>query len=82
MARKNEIAWRKGAAFSVPNEKPFGWWELVAVHLVAIAVTGVMWVVVDLVPGSSLRNNLRDIRAVHFGSLYLVGRSRRLQVRG
>jgi hypothetical protein len=34
MARKNEIAWRKGAAFSVLNEKPFGWWELVAVHLV------------------------------------------------
>ena len=25
-----------------------------------------------MVPGSSLRQNLRDIRAVHFGSLYLV----------
>src|SRR5689334_19938389 len=45
---------------------------LVAVHLVAIVVTGIMWMVIDLVPGSSLRRNFRDIRAVHFGSLYLV----------
>jgi hypothetical protein len=45
---------------------------LAAVHLVAIVVTGMMWTVVDLVPGSALRRNLRDIRAVHFGSLYLV----------
>jgi hypothetical protein len=45
---------------------------LAAVHLVAIVVTGMMWTVVDLVPGSGLRRNLRDIRAVHFGSLYLV----------
>jgi hypothetical protein len=45
---------------------------LAAVHLVAIVVTGIMWTVVDLVPGSGLRRNLRDIRAVHFGSLYLV----------
>lgn len=45
---------------------------LVAVHLVAIVVTGMMWAVVDLVPGSGLKRNLRDIRAVHFGSLYLV----------
>ena len=45
---------------------------LVAVHLVAIVVTGMMWTVIDLVPGSGLRRNLRDIRAVHFGSLYLV----------
>jgi hypothetical protein len=45
---------------------------LAAVHLVAIVVTGMMWTVVDLAPGSGLRRNLRDIRAVHFGSLYLV----------
>jgi hypothetical protein len=45
---------------------------LAAVHLVAIVVTGILWTVVDLVPGSGLRRNLRDIRAVHFGSLYLV----------
>jgi hypothetical protein len=45
---------------------------LAAVHLVAIVVTGILWAVVDLVPGSKLRRHLGDIRAVHFGSLYLV----------
>src|ERR1051326_8878974 len=45
---------------------------LVAIHIVAIVVTGVLWTVIDLVPESKLRPNLRDIRAVHFGSLYLV----------
>ncbi|MCC6417413.1 MAG: hypothetical protein IT429_04110 [Gemmataceae bacterium] len=45
---------------------------LAAVHLVAIVVTGILWVIVDLAPRSSLRHNLRDIRAVHFGSLYLT----------
>jgi len=45
---------------------------LAAVHLVAIVVTGILWTVIDLVPGSKLRRHLRDIRAVHFGSLYLV----------
>jgi hypothetical protein len=45
---------------------------LVAVHLLAIVVTGILWTIVDLVPGSKLRPHLRDIRAVHFGSLYLV----------
>lgn len=45
---------------------------LVAVHIVALIVTGIMWTIVDLSPKSSLRNNMRDIRAVHFGSLYLV----------
>jgi hypothetical protein len=45
---------------------------LVAVHLIAIAVTGILWTVVDLVHTSPLRKHLRDIRAVHFGSLYLV----------
>ena len=45
---------------------------LAAVHLVAIVVTGILWAVVDLVPKTPLRPHLRDIRAVHFGSLYLV----------
>ncbi len=45
---------------------------LAAVHIVAIVVTGILWTIVDLVHGSGLRRNLRDIRAVHFGSLYLV----------
>jgi hypothetical protein len=45
---------------------------LVAIHLVAIIVTGIMWVILDIFPRSALRKNYRDIRAVHFGSLYLV----------
>jgi hypothetical protein len=45
---------------------------LAGVHIVAIVVTGLLWAVIDLVRGSSLRPHLRDIRAVHFGSLYLV----------
>jgi hypothetical protein len=45
---------------------------LVAVHLVTIVVTGILWTIIDLKPRSSLRPHLRDIRAVHFGSLYLV----------
>ncbi len=45
---------------------------LAGLHLLAIVVTGILWVIVDLKPGSGLRANLRDIRAVHFGSLYLV----------
>jgi hypothetical protein len=45
---------------------------LAAVHIVAIVVTGILWAIIDLIPGSSLRPHFRDIRAVHFGSLYLV----------
>ncbi len=45
---------------------------LAAFHVVAIVVTGILWAVIDIVRGSSLRPHLRDIRAVHFGSLYLV----------
>src|SRR5262245_48356887 len=45
---------------------------LVAVHLLTVVVSGVLWTVVDLVPDSSLRVHRRDIQAVHFGSLYLV----------
>jgi hypothetical protein len=45
---------------------------LAAVHLVSLVVTGILWTIVDLVPGTDLKKNFRDIRAVHFGSLYLV----------
>jgi hypothetical protein len=45
---------------------------LAAVHLAAIVVTGILWTIIDLRPGSGLRAHFRDIRAVHFGSLYLV----------
>jgi hypothetical protein len=45
---------------------------LVAVHLIAVLVSGSLWTIVDIVPGSKLREHLRDIQAVHFGSLYLV----------
>jgi hypothetical protein len=45
---------------------------LAAVHMVAVVVTGTLWTIIDLVPGAGLRSHLRDIRAVHFGSLYLV----------
>src|SRR5438445_7450374 len=45
---------------------------LAAFHVVAIVVTGALWTIIDVVPGSGLRPHFRDIRAVHFGSLYLV----------
>jgi hypothetical protein len=45
---------------------------LAGIHLIAIAVTGIMWTIIDIVPQSRLKASFRDIRAVHFGSLYLV----------
>jgi hypothetical protein len=45
---------------------------LAAVHITAVAVTGTLWTIIVLVPKSALRPHLRDIRAVHFGSLYLT----------
>lgn len=45
---------------------------LAAVHMIAVVITGLLWTVIDLSPGSRLRSSLRDIRAVHFGSLYLI----------
>src|SRR5262249_534395 len=45
---------------------------LAAVNLLTVLISGVLWTIVDLVPGSKLRQHLRDIQAVHFGSLYLV----------
>jgi hypothetical protein len=48
------------------------YWVLAAVHIVVVVATGILWTIIDLVPRSGLRPHLRDIRAVHFGSLYLV----------
>jgi hypothetical protein len=45
---------------------------LAGVHAVAVAVTGVMWTLLDLKKAQALKPHFRDIRAVHFGSLYLV----------
>lgn len=45
---------------------------LAAVHIVTMTVTGILWTILILTKSESLRTNLRDIRAVHFGSLYLV----------
>jgi hypothetical protein len=45
---------------------------LATFHIVAVVVTGILWSIIDLGFGSRLRPHLRDIRAVHFGSLYLV----------
>ena len=45
---------------------------LAAVHIVAIVVTGILWTIIDVKHPPGLRRELRDIRAVHFGSLYLV----------
>lgn len=45
---------------------------LAAVHIVTMVITGILWTIIDLVPKSGLRAHFRDIRAVHFGSLYLV----------
>ena len=45
---------------------------LAAVHIVAVAVTGILWTIIILKPQSPLRVHFRDIRAVHFGSLHLT----------
>ncbi len=45
---------------------------LAALHIVSMVVTGILWTLIDLGYGKSLKANYRDIRAVHFGSLYLV----------
>lgn len=45
---------------------------LVGIHIVALVVTGAMWTAFDLGYKEKLGPHLRDIRAVHFGSLYLV----------
>jgi hypothetical protein len=45
---------------------------LAALHIVAVVVTGILWTVLDVSKLSSIRPHFRDIRAVHFGSLYLT----------
>jgi hypothetical protein len=45
---------------------------LAAFHIVAVVLTGLLWTLLDLGFQSKLRPYLRDVRAVHFGSLYLV----------
>lgn len=45
---------------------------LPAVHILAVAVTGILWTILVLRPQSGLKKSFRDIRAVHFGSLYLT----------
>jgi len=45
---------------------------LAAFHMLAIVVTGILWAYVDIVPRNNLRPHTRDIRAVHFGSIWLV----------
>jgi hypothetical protein len=45
---------------------------LAAFHIVTLVGTGILWTILDVVPNSRLRPRFRDIRAVHFGSLYLV----------
>jgi hypothetical protein len=45
---------------------------LAGLHVVAVVATGILWTIIDLSPKSRLRPHLRDIRAVHFGSLWLV----------
>ena len=45
---------------------------LAAIHMAAVVLTGMLWTAYDLGFQAKLRPYLRDIRAVHFGSLYLV----------
>jgi hypothetical protein len=45
---------------------------LAALHIVTMVVTGILWTAFDLGWRAPLQPHLRDIRAVHFGSLYLV----------
>src|SRR5580700_11224596 len=45
---------------------------LAALHMVSMVATGILWTLLDLKVAPSLKPHYRDIRAVHFGSLYLV----------
>lgn len=46
---------------------------LAALHIVSMFVTGILWTMFDLgYYKDRLKSEFRDIRAVHFGSLYLV----------
>jgi hypothetical protein len=45
---------------------------LAAFHILAVVVTGILWTVLDVYPQSRLRREYKDIRAVHFGSLWII----------
>ncbi len=45
---------------------------LAALHILSMVATGILWTLIDLKLAPSLKPHFRDIRAVHFGSLYLV----------
>jgi len=45
---------------------------LAALHILSMAITGILWTLIDLKLAPALKPHFRDIRAVHFGSLYLV----------
>src|SRR5208337_4516378 len=45
---------------------------LAALHIVAVVITGILWTIIDLSPRTDLKKHFRDIRAVHFGSLWLT----------
>jgi len=45
---------------------------LAGIHFIAIAITGILWTIIVLKPTSGLKKSFRDIRAVHFGSMYLA----------
>src|ERR1044072_8219269 len=47
------------------------YFSLAALHMIAIVITGILWTAYDLGFQEKLRPHLRDIRAGHFGSLYL-----------
>jgi len=72
------FGWMPCACRALNAAKPEGmtlpslYYFLAAFHIVAVVVTGILWMILDLRSGSRLRPHLRDIRAVHFGSLYLV----------
>jgi len=45
---------------------------LAALHIRSMAITGILWTLIDLKLAPALKPHVRDIRAAHFGSLYLV----------
>jgi hypothetical protein len=45
---------------------------LVALHMLGVIVSGILWAIIDINKQSKLKEHSRDIMAVHFGCLYLV----------
>ncbi len=45
---------------------------LAAFHILAIVLTGTLWLIIDFRPHSRLHAHLKIIRGVHFGSLFVV----------